>query len=58
MAKQLRCRDVGMNCDFEAVGDTEEEVLRQASDHARTVHQITEMPPELAGKVRAAIRTV
>ena len=58
MTKQLRCRDVGMNCDFEAVGDTEEEVLQQASDHVRTVHQITEMPPELAGKVRAAIRTV
>ena len=58
MAKQLRCRDVGMNCDFEARGNTEEEVLQQASAHARTAHQITEMPPELADKVRAAIRTV
>jgi predicted small metal-binding protein len=58
MAKQLRCRDVGMNCDFEAHGNTEEEVLQQASTHARTAHQITEMPPELAAKVRAAIRTV
>jgi predicted small metal-binding protein len=58
MAKQLRCRDVGMDCDFEARGNTEEEVLKQASAHARTTHQITEMPPELAAKVRAAIRTV
>lgn len=58
MAKELRCRDVGMNCDFQARGDTEEDVLRQASAHARTAHQITEMPPELAAKVRAAIRTV
>lgn len=58
MAKQLRCRDVGMNCDFEARGNTEEEVLRQASAHARTAHQITEMTPELAAKVKAAIRTV
>jgi predicted small metal-binding protein len=58
MAKQLRCRDVGMNCDFEARGNTEEEVLQQASAHVRTVHQITEMPPELENKVRAAIRTV
>jgi predicted small metal-binding protein len=33
-------------------------VLRQAATHARTAHQITEMPPELAAKVRAAIRTV
>ena len=58
MAKQLRCRDVGMNCEFEARGDTEEEVLQQASTHARTAHQITEMTPELAAKVRGAIRTV
>ncbi len=58
MAKQLRCRDVGMNCDFETRGDTEEEVLKQASAHARTAHQITEMTPELAAKVRGAIRTV
>ena len=58
MAKQIRCRDVGLNCDFETRGDTEEEVLKQASVHARTAHQITEMPPELAAKVRAAIRTV
>jgi predicted small metal-binding protein len=58
MAKQLRCRDVGLNRDFEARGTTEEEVLQQASAQARTAHQITEMPPELAAKVRAAIRTV
>ena len=58
MAKELRCRDIGMNCDYKANGNTEEEVLQQASAHARTAHQITEMPPELAAKVRAAIRTV
>ena len=58
MTKQLRCRDVGLNCDFEARGDTVEEVLRQAAEHARSVHQITEMPPELAAKVQAAVRTV
>jgi predicted small metal-binding protein len=58
MAKELRCRDVGMNCDFQARGDTEEEVLRKAATHARTAHQINEMPPELAAKVRAAIRNV
>ena len=58
MAKQLRCRDVGMNCDFEARADTEEELLRQAAAHARDTHQVTEMSPELANRVRAAIRTV
>ncbi len=58
VAKQLRCRDVGMDCSFEARGNTEDEALQQASAHARSAHQITDMPPELAAKVRAAIRTV
>jgi predicted small metal-binding protein len=57
MTKQLRCRDVGMNCDFEARGATEDEVLKQAVAHARTAHQITELTPELAAKVKAAIRS-
>ena len=58
MAKQLRCRDVGLNCDYEVRGATDEEVLQKAVVHARTVHQLTDVPPELASKVRAAIRTV
>ena len=58
MAKELRCRDVGLNCDFKARGESEDDVLRQAATHARTEHQITDMPPELAAKVKAAIRTV
>jgi predicted small metal-binding protein len=35
MAKELRCRDVRMSCDFQARGETEDE-LRQATTHART----------------------
>jgi predicted small metal-binding protein len=57
MAKHLRCRDLGMNCDFEARGATEEDIMRQAAAHAQSAHQISEMPPELASQVRAAIRT-
>ena len=58
VAKQLRCRDVGINCDFEARGTTDEEVLQKAVVHARTAHEMTDVPPELAAKVRAAIRPV
>jgi predicted small metal-binding protein len=58
MAKKLHCRDLGMNCDFEATGNTDEEILRQASAHARSAHQINDVTPELAAKVKAAIRTV
>jgi predicted small metal-binding protein len=58
MAKQLRCRDVGLDCNFEAHGATEEEVLQKGVVHARIVHELPDVPPQLATKVRAAIRTV
>jgi predicted small metal-binding protein len=58
MAKQVRCRDVGLNCDFQVRGATEEEVLQKAVVHARIVHELPDVPPELANKVRAAIRTI
>jgi predicted small metal-binding protein len=56
MAKVLRCRDVGLDCTGELRGETEEEIMRQAAEHARSTHNIRDMPPELVQKVRAAIR--
>jgi predicted small metal-binding protein len=56
MAKVLRCRDVGLDCEGEIRAETEEEVLRQAAEHARTTHNMTDMPPDVVAKVRAAIR--
>jgi predicted small metal-binding protein len=56
MAKVLRCRDVGLDCVGELRATTEEEILRQAAEHAQTVHQMQEMPPEVWAHVRAAIR--
>lgn len=58
MAKELRCRDLGMNCDFVTKANSEDEIMQKAAVHARSAHQINDMPPELAAKVRAAIRTV
>ena len=56
MAKVLRCRDVGMDCDFEARGETEEEILKKAAQHADAAHNMKEIPEEVLEKVRAAIR--
>ena len=53
--KVVRCREVGVDCDFEARGQNEDEILRQCADHARSAHGMTEIPPELASKVRSAI---
>jgi len=56
MAKALRCRDVGMDCDFVARAETEEEILKTAAEHAATAHEMKEIPEEVLEKVRAAIR--
>jgi predicted small metal-binding protein len=45
-----------VDCDFVAKGETDQEVLQQCAEHARTAHGMNEIPPELAGKVQAAIR--
>ena len=54
MTKTVSCRDVGMDCDFVAKGETEQDILQQAAEHARKEHGMTEIPAELADKVRGA----
>jgi predicted small metal-binding protein len=56
MAKVLRCRDVGLDCDFVARAETEEEILKKAAEHVQTVHGVKRLPKELVEKARAAIR--
>jgi predicted small metal-binding protein len=56
MAKVIRCRDVGVDCDFEARGQTVQEVLKNCQEHARTAHGMDDIPAELVAKVKAAIR--
>jgi predicted small metal-binding protein len=54
--KIVKCRDVGVDCDFVARGATEQEIMQQCAEHARKEHGMNEIPPELAQKVRANIR--
>ena len=56
MARRMSCRDVGPDCDFVARGETDEEIMGQVAEHARTAHGMDEVPPGVAEKVRAAIR--
>ena len=56
MAKIVRCRDIGVDCDFEARGATEQEVLDQSAEHGRSAHGIQELTPDLLMLVLGAIR--
>jgi predicted small metal-binding protein len=55
MPKVMRCRDLGMSCEFEARGRNEEEVLEKVAEHARKDHGMNTIPNEVAEKVKAAI---
>ena len=56
MAKVLRCRDVGIDCNWEGRADTTEALLGKAARHAAEVHNMTEIPEEKLAQVKAAIR--
>lgn len=56
MAKVLKCRDVGPDCDFEVRGASEEDVLKQAAEHAEKEHGMQHIPPDMLAKVKAVIR--
>jgi predicted small metal-binding protein len=57
MAKVLRCGELFPGCSIEARGETEEDVLKQAAEHARRDHGVTQIDAATLAKVKAAIRT-
>jgi predicted small metal-binding protein len=59
MAKQLNCADVGFDCGAQINGDSEEEVMAQATEHAMSVHGMSESDlQQHEGAIRGAIRDV
>ena len=56
MSKVVKCRDIGVDCDFVARGETEQEVLKKCADHARREHDMDPIPADLTAKVKKAIR--
>lgn len=56
MATVIHCRDVGFDCDGVIRAETEEEALQQAAEHAKSVHGLEEVTPEVVEKVKAAMR--
>jgi len=55
MAKEMRCADVGMDCDFVARAESTEELMEQVAAHAAEAHGINEVSDELAAQVQAVV---
>lgn len=55
MSKVLKCREVGLDCDFVATGNNEGEIMAKVAKHAKEDHGMHEISPDVAAKVQAAI---
>ena len=56
MAKVLRCGDLMPGCNFVAEGKDVAEVMAKSAEHAKKAHGMSQIPPDLAKKVQAAIK--
>ncbi len=56
MAKELKCGDLMPGCKAVVEGNDEAEVMAKAAEHAKNAHGLQEITPELASKVRSAIK--
>ena len=58
--KKLGCLDVNPkgDCAFEVRAETEEEVMRMVGEHAKHMHKMTDVPPEMAAKIKGSIKSV
>lgn len=52
--RELRCRDVGFDCNAVVHAENDEEILAQVATHAKEVHNV-EVTPELAEQVKKLI---
>ena len=55
--KYIACASIVPDCPFEATATTEEELLQMVAAHAAHDHGVTEVTPELAAQVKAAIQS-
>jgi predicted small metal-binding protein len=56
MPKNICSWDIDFDCDFEAWGETEEELFRKVLEHGRTYHGMEYIPIDLQEKMRKIIR--
>ena len=58
--KQLGCLDVDTKagCAFQVRAETEAELFQLVAMHAKLCHKIDSLPPEMAAKAKAAVKTV
>ncbi len=54
----IKCRDVGMDCEFETWGASVEEVVEGCADHGHAQHEMQSFRPDFYISIRRTITIV
>jgi predicted small metal-binding protein len=57
MPKELRCGDLMPGCSAVVQGKDDAEVMAKAAEHAKKEHGLSAIPPDVAAKAKAAIKS-
>lgn len=55
---ELNCREVGVDCDFVARGNTDLQVVEACAAHASDAHRMQSFPPKLWVQMRRKVRRI
>jgi predicted small metal-binding protein len=50
------CKDLGIDCSFEAIGTTDNEVMRKFIDHAESAHNMDLLTADVIYRVQKVIK--
>jgi len=55
MTLTVKCKDVGFECDGVVKAESEEELLTQVAEHAKSAHGLEQVTDEIIDKVKSVI---
>lgn len=53
---QFKCKEIGMDCDFQLTGKEAADLIPQIAEHARNAHQLDEISDDLKDKINNSIK--
>ena len=56
MAKILKCAELVSGCSAVFRGETEDDIIKQATEHSKTAHNVPDIPKSLRKKLHRLIR--
>ncbi|WP_301664256.1 DUF1059 domain-containing protein [Methanoculleus frigidifontis] len=54
--KTFRCKDLGLECEYEEKAEGENELMKRIEGHVQTMHQMDVQQPETQEKIRKAMK--